>query len=229
MKLSNVFWKHRQTSAQTRLIRRIALLSAVCLILQLPANAEPRQPSAVTGDHNVQESNSSSGSIQPDDTLAEALYRQGALDAAVQIFRRRVSNDPADSHAWLRIGNIEHRKRRLLPAASAYRKAARAAKLPNAEQQKLRAKALLNLAIVNLELAGQAVAQYDNSDAASADALVEETRRRAGDELESARKAVASRATSAFAGDLGPGKVLEALGERGSFKSNDQSSREELR
>lgn len=128
--------------------------------------------------------------------LAERLYGDGELDAAMQIYRRRIARDPADSFAWLRIGNIEHRKTRLLPAASAYRKAARAANGPRADQQKVRAKALLNLAIVNLELAGQAIAEYDRSGGSVASGQAQRIRQQAEQEFHSTGHEIATRSKS---------------------------------
>ena len=147
--------------------------------------------------------------------LAERLYGEGELDAAMQIYRRRIARDPADSFSWLRIGNIEHRKTRLLPAASAYRKAARTANGPRAEQQKIRAKALLNLAIVNLELAGQALAEYDRSGDGVASGQARRMRQQAGQELHSTRHEIATRSKSIAANAQLPEPLPSASGPSG--------------
>jgi hypothetical protein len=80
-----------------------------------------------------------------------------------------------------------------LSAATAYRKAARSGNGPRPEQQQVRAKALLNLAIVNLELAGQAIAEYDRGGDGLASGQTQKIRQHAVQEFESARSAVASR------------------------------------
>src|SRR5690606_12103431 len=94
----------------------------------------------------------------PNGRLAEAetLYRAGRFDSALPAFRSIVDTDPSHAHAWLRIGNILHRKRDWFDALSAYRKAAR----PQADPA-IREKAVYNVALLNLELARQAMKRLD--------------------------------------------------------------------
>ncbi|TXL65990.1 DUF192 domain-containing protein [Zeimonas arvi] len=94
----------------------------------------------------------------PDGRLAEAetLYRASRFDEALPAFRAIVDADPAHAHAWLRIGNILHRKREWFDALSAYRKAAR----PQADPA-IREKAVYNVALLNLELARQAMKRLE--------------------------------------------------------------------
>jgi len=129
--------------------------------------------------------------------FAERLYGEGELDAALKIFRRHVARDPEDAFAWLRIGNIEHRKMRLLPAASAYRKAASVANGLRGAHRQIRAKALLNLATVNLELAGQVIAEYDRGGDGVDSVQAKRIRQQAGQELDSIRHQIEARSNSA--------------------------------
>jgi uncharacterized membrane protein (UPF0127 family) len=87
---------------------------------------------------------------------AEALYRASRFDEALPAFRAIVDADPGHAHAWLRIGNILHRKREWFDALSAYRKAAR----PQADPA-IREKAVYNVALLNLELARQAMKRLE--------------------------------------------------------------------
>ena len=87
---------------------------------------------------------------------AEAHYRGGRFDEALPAFRGIVDADPDHAHAWLRIGNLLHRKRDWFDALSAYRRAAR----PQADPV-IREKAVYNVALLNLELARQAIKRLD--------------------------------------------------------------------
>ncbi|MCM5572013.1 DUF192 domain-containing protein [Burkholderiaceae bacterium FT117] len=92
----------------------------------------------------------------PDLAAAEGLYRGSRFDESLTAFRAIVDADPAHAHAWLRIGNILHRKREWFDALSAYRKAAR----PQADAA-IREKAIYNVALLNLELARQAMKRLE--------------------------------------------------------------------
>ena len=87
---------------------------------------------------------------------AETLYRASRFDEALAAFRAIVQADPGHAHAWLRIGNVLHRKREWFDALSAYRKAAR----PQADPA-IREKAVYNVALLNLELARQALKRLE--------------------------------------------------------------------
>lgn len=105
----------------------------------------------------------------PDSRLAEAeqLYRGGRYDDALPLFRAVVASNPGQAHAWLRIGNLMHRKRDWFDALSAYRRAAR----PDADPA-IREKAVYNVALLNLELARQALKRLERLRAdAATDAL----------------------------------------------------------
>ena len=82
---------------------------------------------------------------------AEDAYEGARWGQALEAFKAVTAFDPANPQAWLRIGNLHHRRGHLLAAASAYRKAGSGA------QGEARLKALVNLASVNLELAGAAL------------------------------------------------------------------------
>ena len=85
----------------------------------------------------------------------EILYRNGRFDEALSAFRAIAEADPSNAHAWLRVGNVLHRKREWFDALSAYRKAAR----PQADPV-IREKAVYNVALLNLELAQQAMKRF---------------------------------------------------------------------
>lgn len=87
---------------------------------------------------------------------AESLYREARYDEAQRAFSAIVATDPAHAHAWLRIGNLMHRKRNWFDALSAYRKAAR----PQADLA-IREKAVYNIALLNLELARHALRRLE--------------------------------------------------------------------
>jgi uncharacterized membrane protein (UPF0127 family)/tetratricopeptide (TPR) repeat protein len=87
---------------------------------------------------------------------AEQLYRDGRYAEALPLFRAIVASDPAHAHAWLRIGNLMHRKRDWFDALTAYRRAAR----PGADAV-IREKAVYNVALLNLELARQALKRLE--------------------------------------------------------------------
>ena len=82
---------------------------------------------------------------------AEDAYEGARWGQALEAFKAVTAFDPGNPQAWLRIGNLHHRRGHLLAAASAYRKAGSGA------QGEARLKALVNLASVNLELAGAAL------------------------------------------------------------------------
>src|SRR5690606_2477823 len=87
---------------------------------------------------------------------AEGLYREARYDEAQRAFSAIVAADPGHAHAWLRIGNLMHRKRNWFDALSAYRKAAR----PQADLA-IREKAVYNIALLNLELARHALRRLE--------------------------------------------------------------------
>ncbi len=87
---------------------------------------------------------------------AERLYRGGDFNEAMPVFRSIVDIDAAHAHAWLRIGNLLHRKRDWFNALTAYRRAAR----PQADLA-IREKAVYNVGVLNLELARQALKRLE--------------------------------------------------------------------
>ncbi|MBP8308853.1 MAG: DUF192 domain-containing protein, partial [Burkholderiaceae bacterium] len=97
---------------------------------------------------------------------AESLYRGRQWVQALEAYRSLIELDPRNRTAWLRMGNLHHQRNQLASAASAYRKAAQLpAPAPEAggfepatrEATEVRAKALANLAVVNLELARESL------------------------------------------------------------------------
>ncbi len=84
----------------------------------------------------------------------EAAYRARRSDAALAAFERVVALDADHALAWLRIGNLHQQRRDWFKALGAYRRVA-ARSGGEGFDPALRAKALYNLAIINLELAQQ--------------------------------------------------------------------------
>jgi tetratricopeptide (TPR) repeat protein len=84
----------------------------------------------------------------------EAAYRARRADEALVAFQRVVALDPGHALAWLRIGNLHQQRRDWFKALSAYRRVA-ARSSGEGIDAALRAKALHNLAMINLELAQQ--------------------------------------------------------------------------
>lgn len=84
----------------------------------------------------------------------EAAYRARHTDEALAAFQRVVALDPGHALAWLRIGNLHQQRRDWFKALAAYRRVA-ARSAGEGIDSALRAKALHNLAMINLELAQQ--------------------------------------------------------------------------
>ena len=89
---------------------------------------------------------------------ANAAYQAQLWDQAMDAFKAVVALDPDNALGWLRIGNLHHRKKQWIAASVAYRKAdTRSQKTASGDE--LRARALFNLAAVNLEMAEAAIEQ----------------------------------------------------------------------
>jgi hypothetical protein len=106
---------------------------------------------------------------------ADAAYRGERWTAAMQGFRALVGYEPGHGRAWFRIGNLHQLRRQYLAAAGAYRRASAAADpggpdAPPAEAM-VRNKALLNLALVNLEMAREALAYVEPQSDGQGDVL----------------------------------------------------------
>lgn len=86
----------------------------------------------------------------------EAAYRARRYDEALAAFQRVVSIDSAQAQAWLRLGNLHHRRGKWFEALSAYRRVA-ARGSGDGVDTAVRAKAHYNLALINLELARQSL------------------------------------------------------------------------
>ena len=84
----------------------------------------------------------------------EAAYRARRNDAALAAFEKVVALDADQALAWLRIGNLHQQRRNWFKALGAYRRVA-ARSSGDGLDPALRAKALYNLAMINLELAQQ--------------------------------------------------------------------------
>lgn len=88
---------------------------------------------------------------------AEDAYRARRFDAAVSQYERLVALQPSNAHVWLRLGNVHHHRRDWFKALAAYRRAA-ARTIGGVETEpSLRAKAIYNVALIDLELARQSL------------------------------------------------------------------------
>ena len=91
---------------------------------------------------------------------AEAAYQGRQTQAAIEAFVMLVELDPQDARAWLRLGNLYQRKPDIAAAARAYRRAADL-RADGREAREVRQKALLNLTLLGIERARQALAELD--------------------------------------------------------------------
>lgn len=115
----------------------------------------------------------------------EAAYLARRDDEAIAMFERVVEVQPERAHAWLRLGNLHHRRGAWFKSLSAYRRVAFRTQGEGTDPS-LRAKALFNVALINLELAQQALRTLERMGPGAARSLridplgaaIEETRRR---------------------------------------------------
>ncbi len=100
---------------------------------------------------------------------AEGSYRERRFDEALVLYDRLLSLQPSNAHAWLRLGNIHHRRRDWFKALAAYRRAAVRSIAGVEIEPSLRAKAIYNTALIDLELARSSLRSLERlGDAASA-------------------------------------------------------------
>ena len=136
-------------------------------------------------------------------------------------YRGVVAADPENPRAWLRIGNLHHRRSQWLSAASAYRRAAdRSEGVP--DEAPLRLKALLNLASVNLELAADALAQAETSPGAGPD--TDALRREVREQWQSMSRRAAGRQQAAEAAQGAPSPAPRPPSSRRSPASQPASA-----
>ncbi|MDT3680070.1 MAG: tetratricopeptide repeat protein [Burkholderiaceae bacterium] len=88
---------------------------------------------------------------------AEDAYRARRFDEAVTRYERLLALQPSNAQAWLRLGNVHHRRRDWFKALTAYRRAAARSHAGVETEPSLRAKAIYNVALINLELARQSL------------------------------------------------------------------------
>ena len=88
---------------------------------------------------------------------AEDAYRARRFDEAVIGYERLLALQPSNAQAWLRLGNVHHRRRDWFKALTAYRRAAARSHAGVDTEPSLRAKAIYNVALINLELARQSL------------------------------------------------------------------------
>jgi len=100
---------------------------------------------------------------------AESWYRGRRFDEAVALYDRLLALQPSNAHAWLRLGNIHHQRRDWFKALAAYRRVAVRSIAGVDIEPSLRAKAIYNTALIDLELARRGVRALERlGDAAAA-------------------------------------------------------------
>jgi Flp pilus assembly protein TadD len=87
---------------------------------------------------------------------AEASFRRGEDQAALERFETLVVIDPWSARAWLRIGNLHHRAGRPEQARTAYRHATVGAPADPLDEE-ARRKAYVNLALLGVQQANDAL------------------------------------------------------------------------
>lgn len=102
----------------------------------------------------------SPATTRDDLAAAELLYRAEKRTAATAAYQRIVDRDGGSAQAWLRLGNLHQLRGDLAGAARAYRRAADLPARPD-EAAGVRGKALLNLAMLGLIRARQALAELE--------------------------------------------------------------------
>lgn len=135
----------------------------------------------------------------------EAAYRARRAEEALAAFHRVVTIEPNHALAWLRIGNLHQQRGDSFKALSAYRKVA-ARSGGEGFDGALRAKALYNLAMINLELAQQTLRTLERIGPAAAAAGPREPL--------SAAVAAARRRLDAFAPPAEPARRAATGGAR---------------
>lgn len=88
---------------------------------------------------------------------ADDAYRARRFDEAVALYDRLLALQPASAHAWLRLGNVHHQRGDWFKALAAYRRAAARSIAGVDTEPALRAKAIYNTALIDLELARQSL------------------------------------------------------------------------
>jgi predicted Zn-dependent protease len=100
---------------------------------------------------------------------AEAHYRARRVEQAREAYSALARLEPLNAHAWLRLGNLHQHAGRDEDALEAYRNASLTVPASRADAQ-ARGKALLNVALLHVAAAGQAL---DELDAMGSDALAD--------------------------------------------------------
>lgn len=90
----------------------------------------------------------------------ESVYRSRNLPQALEAFGTLVELDPRNVHAWLRLGNLHQQAGRDADALHAYRRAGTGAPR-SARDDASRGKALLNVAMLGIAQAEQALDAFD--------------------------------------------------------------------
>lgn len=102
---------------------------------------------------------------------AEDAYRARRLDEAIALYERLLERRPSNAQAWLRLGNVHHRRRDWFKALAAYRRAAARAIDGVEIDPAIRAKAIYNIALIDLELARRGLRTLERLGPAAAAAI----------------------------------------------------------
>lgn len=111
----------------------------------------------------------------------ESVYRARNLPQAFDAFATVVELEPDAVHAWLRLGNLHQQAGRHAEALNAYRQAVRA-RPRSARDDTSRGKALLNVAMLGIAQAEQALETFERDHDPDDDELLAESLRPARDD-----------------------------------------------
>lgn len=98
---------------------------------------------------------------------AEDAYRARRIDEALGLYERVVESQPANAHAWLRLGNVHHQRRDWFKALAAYRRASARTLADVENEPAVRAKAFYNIALIELQLARRSLRSLERLGEAS--------------------------------------------------------------
>lgn len=128
---------------------------------------EPAVAAVVPPAARTQEPERTASEIASQHSQAEEAYRARRFDESLALYERVVEVQPANAHAWLRLGNVHHQRRDWFKALAAYRRASARTLAGVETEPAVRAKAYYNVALINLLLARQSLRSLERLGQAS--------------------------------------------------------------
>lgn len=139
--------------------------TAIAASTAISSATEPAEHAGVSG--TTTESAASAADVAALQSQAEDAYRARRFDEALALYERVVELQPANAHAWLRVGNVHHQRRDWFKAITAYRRASARTLAGVETEPAVRAKAYYNVALIDLELARQSLRSLERLGGAS--------------------------------------------------------------